>query len=327
MLGRFGHYPRRHSAAVEQAPGDAARGSAAVIGLGRSGPPAWPDSFEDVIGFAFSPDEYTAQLRGHGFDVIADTITGHFVTRPLAKTASTTGSAVHDDAGSAAADTCQAPTTQSNWPEVRIEQLMQLNSAQHDALNKLQAAVNQSAKTIGSDCLDSAAQAPPDRLRALIQGLWSARDGGIAVRGSLKNFLDTLDDAQKARFASQRPQATQAVDANTANSAMNKQYQACARPNIEASERMIKEIELRVRPTKEQTASLEGLHKTSSDMAKLLMASCAKAVPDDPLSRIDDAGDQLTAMNYAAATVQIALDDFYGKLDSGQKARLEANGR
>jgi hypothetical protein len=219
------------------------------------------------------------------------------------------------------------PTTKSTWPEVQIEQLIQLSDAQHHALDKLQAAVNQSAKTIGSNCLDSATLTPPDRLGALIQGLWSVRDGGIAVRASLKNFLDTLDDAQKARFASHQAQAAQVPDATAANPATNKQYQACARPNVEASERMIKEIELRVRPSKEQTASLENLHKTSSDMAKLLMASCAKAVPADPLARIDAAGDQLTAMNYAAATVQIALDDFYGKLDSGQKAKLEANGR
>ena len=205
---------------------------------------------------------------------------------------------------------------------------MQLKDAQHDALDKLQAAVNQSAKSIVGDCRSSGAPAPPDRLKMLIQSLWTVRDSGIFVREPLKNFLDTLDDAQKSTFASQQPQESRTANAGSANNAgTNKQYQACAAPNVEASERMIKEIEQRVRPNKEQAASLESFHKTSSDMAKLLMASCAQMVPTDPLARLDAADDQLTAMNYAATTVQIAFDDFYSKLDNGQKARLEPTGR
>jgi hypothetical protein len=62
-------------------------------------------------------------------------------------------------------------------------------------------------------------------------------------------------------------------------------------------------------------------------MAKLLIASCAQPVPADPLGRLDSAGDQITAINYAAANVQIALDDFYARLSRTQKARLDAAGR
>jgi hypothetical protein len=32
-------------------------------------------------------------------------------------------------------------------------------------------------------------------------------------------------------------------------------------------------------------------------------------------------------MNYAAATIQIAFDDFYGRLRSEQKTRLDSMGR
>jgi hypothetical protein len=260
-------------------------------------------------------------LRGHGFGVIADTITGHFVLRKSVPTAATTGSAVKNDAGDAGS--CHSTSTQNNWPAARVEQLMQLKNAQHDALDKLQAAVNHSTRTV--DCLD-AATAPPDRLRTLVQALWTVRDAGISIRTPLMTFLDTLDSAQKAQFVSQQPQSN-SRDAKNAKSGMNKQYQACAGPNVEAAERMIKEIEQRVRPDKQQATRLENLHKVSSDMAKMLMASCAQAVPADPLARLDSAGDQLTAMNYAATSVQIAFDDFYGKLDNGQKARLDANGR
>ena len=90
---------------------------------------------------------------------------------------------------------------------------------------------------------------------------------------------------------------------------------------------MIKQIELRVRPNKDQAANLENLHKVSSDMAKLLMASCAQPIPSDPLARLDAAADQLTAMNYAATAVQIAFNDFYSKLDTAQKARIDSASR
>jgi hypothetical protein len=325
MLGHFGHFPRhhRHSAAAEQAPEAASRDpSPAAAGLGQSGPVAWPNALEDIVGFTLSPDEYARELRERGFGVIADTITGRFAPRPSPPSAATTGSAVQNDAGNGSP--CRSFSNQNNWPAARVEQLMQLKDAQHDALDNLQAAVNHSARTV--DCLDTAS-APPDRLRMLVQALWTVHDAGISIRTPLKNFLDTLDSAQKAQFVGQRPQSNPPPNASNAKSGMNKQYQACAGPNVEAAERMIKEIEQRVRPNKQQAARLENLHKASSDMAKMLMASCAQAVPADPLARLDSAGDRLTAMNYAATSVQIAFDDFYGKLDRGQKARLEANGR
>jgi hypothetical protein len=108
---------------------------------------------------------------------------------------------------------------------------------------------------------------------------------------------------------------------------MNKQYQACAAQNIGKAERLVKEIEMRVRPNRNQAAGLQNLHKTSGDMAKLLIASCAQPIPADPMARLDSADDQLTALNYAATTVQIALDDFYGKLSSDQKGRFDSLGR
>src|SRR5579864_5403454 len=65
MLGRFGHFPRHHrrSAAAEQASNDAtSRVSSAAAGLGQTGPAAWPNALEDIVGFTLSPDEYTREL-------------------------------------------------------------------------------------------------------------------------------------------------------------------------------------------------------------------------------------------------------------------------
>ncbi len=328
MLGHLGHFPRgyRHRAANAESTAAAAEPTnepAPVVAprLGWVGPPAWPTAFEDVLGFTFWADDYAQRLHSRGFDVIADTISGHFeVPRSAARTV-TTGTAANDANNSI--DRCgDTSNTQANWPAVRIEQMLQLSDAQHEALEKLQATAGQSAKNIRADCRDPSALASPDRLRALVQTLWVVRDAGISMRAPLKNFNDALTSTQKTSFAEYRSQNSAPPDPKTANSETNKQLQACAMQNAEKAERMAKEIEMRVRPTKDQATSYENFHKVSADMAKLLIASCAQPVPADPMARLDSANDQLTAMNYAATTVQIAFDDFYGKLNNEQKARF-----
>ena len=322
MLGRFGHFPRRHSGDAAMPAAGAVRGDAR---LGLVGPPAWPSAYEDVVGYAFWPDEYVQRLHGHGFDVIADTITGRLEAPRAPAQASTSGSAVQSDSDTSAA--CQdTAIAQKDWPATRLGQTIQLSNTQHDAVDSIQSAVTQSATTLKSGCNDPTAQAAPDRLRALVQTLWSVRDAGGVLRASIKTFDDSLTDGQKVGFTSKLPQEAPKPDARN-NPAANHIYQACAQPNVEEAERMIKQIEMRVRPTKAQAMSLENLHKTSSDMAKMLMQSCAQPIPANPLARLDAAGDQLTAMNYAATTVQIAFDDFYGKLDSAQKARFDSVNR
>jgi hypothetical protein len=326
----LGHFPRarHHRAGGARAVAAAPSSETPSIGprLGWVGPPAWPNAYEDLVGFTFWPDDYAPRLRGRGFDVIADTITGRFDLPRSARTSSTTGAAVRTDADNEPSlDRCSAPSgADSNWPATRIEQMLQLSDAQHAALDKLQMAAAQSVKNVKADCAAMGVLAPPDRLRALVQTLWTVRDAGISMREPLKNFYDALTTAQKNSFASLQPQSNLPPDPKAASNGMNKQYQACASQNVEKAERLIKTIEMRIRPDKNQAQSLENLHKASTDMAKLMIASCAQPIPADPMARLDSANDQLTAMNYAASTVQIAFGDFYSRLNNGQKTRLDS---
>ena len=338
-LGQLGHYPRarHHRRAAARASAAeprqaAARESSAIAGsrLGWVGAPAWPTAYEDMLGFTFWPNDYASRLRGHGFDVIADTITGRFdLPRSLARTA-TTGSAVKDDSGndgsmSQCADTAN---TESNWPSSRIEQVVQLSGTQRAALEKVQATVTQSIKNIKADCRAPGAFPPPERLRTFIQTLWAVRDAGISLRAPLKEFSDSLTKAQMDSFVVQQPQKPLVRDQKASSEAlMNRQYQACVSQNAERAERMIKEIETRVRPDKDQAASFENLHQISTNMAKMLIASCVQPIPAEQTLRLDSVNDQLAAMNYAAATIQIAFDDFYGRLRSEQKTRLNSMAR
>ncbi len=166
------------------------------------------------------------------------------------------------------ADCQDTASAQNDWPSTRLGQTIQLSNAQHDTVASLQTAATQAAKTFNADCSDAHAMAAPDRLRTLVQSLWSVRDAGTGLRAPLKTFADSLTDAQKTSFISKQPQEAPKSDAKNANPAMNRQYQVCAQPNVVEVERMIKQIELRVRPNKDQAASLESLHKTASDMAR-----------------------------------------------------------
>jgi hypothetical protein len=329
VLGGFGHFPRAHrhrsNAARAAAPSPDRESQGAVkFRLGRSGPVGWPSAYEEVLGFAFWPEDYGPQLRSRGFDVIADTIMGRF-ERPRARVA-TTGAARNDSGYDASAELCgDASSADDKWPSTRIEQVLQLSDAQHGTLEKLQLASNTALKAIKADCRQAGDISPPDRLRALVQMLWVVRDGDISLRGPLKDFHDSLTGAQKNSFVVDQPKNLPLPEEKTP--AENKQYQACAAQNIGSAERLVKEIEMRVRPDKTQAGSLENLHKVSSDMAKLLTASCVQPMAADPLARLDSGSDQITAMNYAASNVQIALDDFYGRLSQQQKARLEATRR
>lgn len=335
VFGHSRHYPRaRHHRAAAAEPRAAVSApreisNSAGSRLGWVGPPAWPSAYEDMLGFTFWPDDYAARLRGHGFDLIADSITGRFdLPRTMARTA-TTGSAVRNDAGDeGSVDRCgDASSTDNSWPTSRLEQVLQLSDAQHAGLEKLQTAAAQSAKNIQADCRTPAALAPPDRLRALVQTLWAVRDAGVSMHEPLKGFIDILTNTQKNSFVSTQPRKMPRPEAKTSNDGIDKRYQACASQNAERAERLIKEIEIRVRPDKDQAQSFENLHKVSSDMGKMLIASCARPIPTDPMARLDSANDQLTAINYAATTVQIAFDDFYSRLKNIQKARFDSLAR
>ena len=337
MFGHFGHFPRSHrhrsssgaraaapAAATAPAPERDTQG-AVKSRLGRAGPAAWVTAYEETLGFAFWPDDYP-QFRSRGFDVIADTITGR-LDRMRAPRVATTGATRNDTGNDVAADQCNdTSSADDKWPASRIEQVLQLSDAQHAALDKAQSAANDAVKTIKSNCRQSGDLSGPDRLRALVQALWVVRDGDMAMRAPLKDFYEGLTSAQKSSFTFRQPQNPPPPDDKTQGGG-EKQYQACAAQNIGSAERLVKEIEMKVKPDKMQAASLENLHKASSDMAKLLIASCAQPIPADPLGRLDSASDQITAINYAASNVQIALDDFYSRLSQTQKTRFEATGR
>ncbi len=323
MLGHLRHFPPRHSrrgaSRQEQAP------APLPSQLGLVGPLAWPSAYEEILGYTFWPGEYAVQFRMHGFDVIADTVVGRFNVPPLrgresART-STNGAAVSDSSGEGLCDIGSG--AQADWPATRIEQTAQLTAAQRDAFNRLKTAIADSTKALKAGCRDVTSLPPTGRLKVMVQRLWAVRDAGIFVREPLKTFTESLSDAQKANFMFEIPQKEPRGGARNADSGMGR-YQACASQIGEDAERMVRQIERTVRPDKSQRAGLEALRKTSSEMARMLSASCAQPIPADPLARLDAANNQLSSMSFAATNLGIALNGFYTGLDQDQKKRFDA---
>ena len=319
LFGRFGHFPRSHrdqaaqesrppaNAPAPASPSATAQGEARLATLG---PAAWPTAYEDLVGYAFWPDSYAASIKSRGFAVIADTINGPAGPAVAsAQRVSTTGSVPSDGCTGATSDT---------WPQARIEQATQLSAAQEQSLQQFQAALEQSTKSKCS-MANAGGALPSDRLGALVQALWAMRDTGQFVRDPLRAFAASLSEAQRNAIAGAPHDNTNKPAAEPSN----QDIQACAAQNVGDVDRMMKQLEQRVRPTNDQAAGLERLRKTAIDMAKLLAASCARPTPADAVARLDAVDDQLTTLNYAATTLQIAFDDFYGKLDEHQKTRLE----
>lgn len=320
MLGRLGHFPRsRHShmAQESRSPGQQPQ-------FGHVGLAAWPSAYEDLLGYTFWPGDYAGQVRAHGFDVIAAAVIGTAHGREFARVA-TTGSVPNESRGTQACD--QSADVQVTWPISQLEQTPKLNDLQRGALDKLRTALTESINTIRASCRDVTALPPLDRVKATVQELWAVRDAAIYVRAPLKAFYDSLTDTQKAGFAWKQPKGNSQPGGKPADSGMARQYQACASPGMESSERMLKEIEEKVRPDKQQAENLEALRKTSADMAKLLSASCAQPIPADPVARLDAANDQLSSLSLAATSMELALNGFYAQLDDEQKTRFDSLSR
>lgn len=314
VIGRFGHYPRHRYHAANQVQPEATPAGDRERHLGWVGTTAWTGAYEDVLGYAFWPADYAARVRGRGFDIIADAV----MRAPRPARVATTGTAMVEQG-------CDVSQAADDWPGARIGQTVLLNEAQHAALEKLKAAIAQSIATIKAGCRETASLSPAARLDAMVQQLWAVRDAGIFIRAPLKDFYDSLSDVQKASFE-MKPQETN-TESKAAKDAMGRQYQTCAAPGLQAAEMLTRQIEARARPNKSQDVSVEALRKATSDMAKLLSASCAQPIPADPLARLDAANNQLTSINYAAMSVGGALNTLTAQLDNEQKARLDSLGR
>jgi hypothetical protein len=197
-----------------------------------------------------------------------------------------------------------------------------LTEPQRDSLRQLRTAIVDATKVINATCRDEVAQSPVERLRVMQNQLWAVRDAAILVRAPLASFINSLTDAQKQKFSLPASQAD--PRAAMAGRPLNRQALArmCGMPPMNDSS--LQPIERTLQPTKSQQASLETMQKKSFEMGQFLMASCLQPMPLTPTERLDFAIDRLTAVVFAASTINLAFNDFFNQLSDQQKTKLEA---
>lgn len=319
MLGHLHrHRPASRREAANEVRNDAQKPQSE---LGDVGPITWPDAYSDVLGYTFWPREYADDLRAHGFGDIAMIVAGPLPRRAVAT--STTGSASAGESGDTRS--CNDnDVTQKDWPTRQIGDTTQLTAPQKAALDKLHTAIADATKAIKADCQDAASLPPMQRLKILEQRLWTVRDAGVLIREPLKAFYDSLSDEQKTKFKSSQEPAS--AD-KTASAAAKRQVQACYAQGSGEIEKFLRQIQQAVRPAEAQRASFEALHKKTEQMGQLLLTICAQPTPETPMDRLDAADNRLTTMNYAATTLEIALNDFYAQLSGDQKGKFDSLGR
>ena len=156
-----------------------------------------------------------------------------------------------------------------------------------------------------------------ERLRVMQGTLWAIHDALLQLRGPLAKFYEQLSDEQRQKFAA--PPSAQADPRSMSSGAIAR---LCGAPP--ATQRQAQQAEQQLQLNKTQRASLDGFQKKSAEMGQFLMASCLKPVASTPVERIDAAADRLTAVIFAASSVNLALNDFYNQLTEEQKSKFNA---
>jgi hypothetical protein len=297
--------------------------------LGSVGPETWPSAFEDIIGAALWPKQYVPRLHRHGIsDVLAAILSPPSklaASRPARWARARIDAAPPPDAPVGACEGGnRAPP---DWPTKQIEEANSLTVEQRAALEKLKSAVGEGIAIIKATCRDQSALGPAERLRSMQTQLWAVRDAAILIRTPLARFYDSLTGDQKKQFIAEAPPVDPHTQAGANRAAISARDFArmCGAPT--ANDWPVRQIVQALHPTEAQSVSLEMVHKKSFEMGQLLMASCIQPTQATPAARLDAAIDRLTALIFAASTVGLAFNDFYGQLTNDQKEGFDSFAR
>jgi hypothetical protein len=290
--------------------------------LGVTGPLAWPTALEDVIGFTLWPGEYSERLRLHGIGDVMNTVmvpASAFAARirPTQTTARSDSRQSPAAAAGGSLGVCNLAPAAEEWPAAQIERTVELNAEQRTALAQLKTAFSEAAVRIRAACRDEAAPSSADRIRTMQAMLWAVHDAAIQLRAPIAKFYGSLTDEQRQKFAA--PASAQADPRSMTPAAIAK---LCGAP--QSNESTVKQAEQSLNLNRAQRASLDAFQKKMAEMGQFLMASCLRPVASTPVERIDAAADRLTALIFAASTVNLALNDFYNQLDDGQRTKFDS---
>jgi hypothetical protein len=286
--------------------------------------------YEVFLGYVFWPNEFEKDFNRFGYHAIVLAALG----APAAGVSTNFGIGAHvattgENLGPLRVAASFLPacdfddTSASDWLAVHLESTLRPDAAQGPALETLRSKLIEGTQAIRFTCHETTSGSPAERLTDLEERLWAVYDADLIAHPAIEAFYDSLTDQQQARFIAPAPALG---DSNDANAQMGRRYQACATQSADDTERLIDKITKTTRPTPDQQASLENLRTKSSQMEKLLLASCAQPIPDSIRARLDAVNGRLFDIISVANNLQLELNDFYGSLDDEQKAAFDRLG-
>jgi len=196
----------------------------------------------------------------------------------------------------------------------RIQATVRPTQAQMPQLQRLAGALHMAAQYLSTTCPTDIRAQPAARMQLMEWQIEKFAQAIDLVRPPLAEFQQSLNDAQRARFAGTAPGANRARA--TGNSA-----QPCAVSQA-AIDRSIEQISQSVQPSDAQRDALAKVKDAFSAAASGLDAHCPAAAGADPLARLQAIEAHLDATWRAVVAIQSALADFEKNLSDDQRARL-----
>ena len=306
-------------------------------GYGWVGPLFWPFAYYDMYGYAMWGNGYDDSFWGYGYDDLYAGLFAPYAYDDLAgylpQDAGTNGD-TPDPNASAPAQASGVDSGQlaqmcgedgrdiAGLPIDQLQQAIQPNDAQRDALDDLGNASVKAAHDIKTACPTDIALTAPTRLAAMQQRIEAMIAAVNTVQPPLEKFYALLNDEQKERLTALAQDQRQSAAVNNSGSLAA----SCGAAQSGMMAWPTAEIDRAVRPTEPQRTSLVALQNATAKAADMLAASCQPNDALTPPARLAAVGRRLDTMLQAVKTVRSALDDFYGQLSDEQKASFEAIG-
>ena len=320
--------PRAHRASRANRDTAIERSRAAMRGQVARGPAVFwpiaaPDAFEDMLGYAFWPQQYNRPFWSHGPRDIMLAMTAPAAAfasadesprrrRPVALVSSA-------NASESNREICIARVKdQAMRPLDRIDETISLSPDQQQGLKKLRTAVRAAIEAEAAACRGDLPATQPERLRAMIDGLWAMRYAEFRIRPALETFYGTLTEAQKAQLveAPQTVGSSESVPAALPAAVCGEAVTGDTNP--------FGPMQRALRPTNEQRKSLQMLYGASMEMAQFLTSTCPAETPSTPMARLDAASDRVMALLHAAMGIEPMLGSFYATLSDQQRRRFNS---
>jgi len=246
-------------------------------------PAASPSVYEDLLGYALWPKDYSEQFWTHGYGDIMNALLTPAANADQA--ASLIQNGMCSVKASDLADRLIAHT----------REIIEPNEAQQAALEELGAALRQAIERGRT----AVCAGTGDSLQRMVDALWTMWDATLLMRPPLEKLYDSLGDAQKTKFAGEA-------------SAAAKVARSCAEQHPPEN--------VGLGAGEAQRLTLETLRQHSAELVKLLAGSCPRGSEPTPLDRLDAARERMNTLLYVVVSMSATANELRGQGEPGRPA-------